>query len=67
MKHDGAAETLVQEKESYTICDDSAKKLIRLRGLCKDEDIDDEQIERDLKELNRQSEEHLLSEWSEAR
>ena len=45
----------------------SEKKVTPLRGLCKDDDIDDEQIERDLKELSRKSEEHLLNEWSEAR
>ena len=41
------------------------KSIKHLRGLCKEMVIDDAQIERDLRELNRRSEEHLLAEWGQ--
>lgn len=39
------------------------KTIKQIRGLVKDAVIDYDQIEQDLKELSRQSEEHILSEW----
>ena len=40
------------------------KKVKQIRGLCEDAFIDDEQIRKDLKELSRLSEKHLLEEWN---
>ncbi len=40
------------------------KHVTKLRGLCREDAIDYDHIEQELKELSRQSEEHLLREWS---
>ena len=41
------------------------KRITKIRGLCKDVEVDYNQIEQELQELSHQSEEHILSEWKE--
>ncbi len=67
--HDGMIEMLEkpvfrQPVEVLVIFPKPEKSVMKLRGLCKEDEVDYAQIEQDLKVLRHQSEEHLLSEWS---
>lgn len=62
--HDGIIELLEKpENQGSTqiliIFPDTGKKVIKIKGLCKDDNIDMNQIEQNLKELNSKSEKSI--------
>ncbi len=68
--HDGIVEMIENPKanetsEVYVIFPEKQKKIKKLRGLFKEQKLDYEQIENDLKELGKKSEEHLLEEFKD--
>lgn len=68
--HDGVIDLIETPKfkdmsEVYVIFPEKRKRIKKLFGLCKDDNIDYDQIEKDLKELSRNSEKHLLEEFND--
>jgi hypothetical protein len=54
--------SIKEKSEVYVIFPEKKKKNLKIGGLFKDSKIDYQQVEKDLKQLNKQAELHLMKE-----